>query len=284
MFGASAPQSGDHPQSILVNPVFSTWQDGEIVGHTIAVITWRSFLEDLLQPGQPPIEVVLRESCGDSFTYRIQGPEAVFKGIGDFHDTAYDHLVQSSGFLDYDGEGKFDGISGLTDHCQYKIEVYPTKEYEDTFTTNQPMIFTIAVIAIFFFASSVFILYSCLVDRRQKKVHDTAIRAKSIVRSLFPKEVAEQLQKEREDKSRREAEKRKKNRKGASWAVGATEEDGFMEDHESEIVDSNQMAEFYPSCTIVFADIAGFTAWSSVREPKDVFVLYVFILRCVNFC
>jgi hypothetical protein len=254
MFGASAPQSGDHPQSILVNPVYSDWKKTQIVGHTIAVITWRSFLEGLLQPGQPPIEVVLRESCGDSFTYRIEGPEAIFKGLGDFHDTSYDHLKESTGFLDYDGENKLKSISGLTDHCEYEIEVYPTAEYQDSFSTNQPMLFTIAVIAIFFFASSVFIVYSCLVDRRQQKTHDTAVRAKSIVRSLFPHEVAEKLQQEREVKTKREAEQ-KKNRRGSSWAVGNDDDDECLDDHESEIADSNQMAEFYPSVTILFADI-----------------------------
>ena len=33
------------------------------------------------------------------------------------------------------------------------------------------------------------------------------------------------------------------------------------------------IADFFPSCTVFFADIAGFTAWSSTREPTQVFML-----------
>lgn len=34
-----------------------------------------------------------------------------------------------------------------------------------------------------------------------------------------------------------------------------------------------RMARKYPKVTILFADIAGFTGWSSNRDPEDVFVL-----------
>ena len=33
------------------------------------------------------------------------------------------------------------------------------------------------------------------------------------------------------------------------------------------------IADFFPYCTVMFADIAGFTAWSSTREPAQVFIL-----------
>jgi class 3 adenylate cyclase len=33
------------------------------------------------------------------------------------------------------------------------------------------------------------------------------------------------------------------------------------------------IADFFPTCTVFFADIAGFTAWSSTREPSQVFFL-----------
>jgi class 3 adenylate cyclase len=33
------------------------------------------------------------------------------------------------------------------------------------------------------------------------------------------------------------------------------------------------IADLFPETTIMFADIAGFTAWSSVREPSQVFTL-----------
>lgn len=33
------------------------------------------------------------------------------------------------------------------------------------------------------------------------------------------------------------------------------------------------IADFFPHCTVFFGDIAGFTVWSSTREPAQVFVL-----------
>ena len=36
---------------------------------------------------------------------------------------------------------------------------------------------------------------------------------------------------------------------------------------------SRPIADFFPETTVMFADIAGFTAWSSVREPSQVFTL-----------
>lgn len=36
---------------------------------------------------------------------------------------------------------------------------------------------------------------------------------------------------------------------------------------------SKPIADLFPSATVLFADIEGFTAWSSVREPAQVFTL-----------
>jgi class 3 adenylate cyclase len=33
------------------------------------------------------------------------------------------------------------------------------------------------------------------------------------------------------------------------------------------------IADLFPNCTVLFADISGFTAWSSTRDPAQVFVL-----------
>ena len=36
---------------------------------------------------------------------------------------------------------------------------------------------------------------------------------------------------------------------------------------------SNLIASFFPETTVMFADISGFTAWASTREPAQVFQL-----------
>ena len=39
------------------------------------------------------------------------------------------------------------------------------------------------------------------------------------------------------------------------------------------MADAQPIADLFPNCTVYFSDIAGFTAWSSTREPAQVFVL-----------
>jgi class 3 adenylate cyclase len=38
----------------------------------------------------------------------------------------------------------------------------------------------------------------------------------------------------------------------------------------------------FPNATVMFADISGFTAWSSVREPALVFTLFETIYSCFD--
>lgn len=38
-------------------------------------------------------------------------------------------------------------------------------------------------------------------------------------------------------------------------------------------INSKPLADLFLDCTVLFGDISGFTAWSSVREPSQVFTL-----------
>jgi len=42
---------------------------------------------------------------------------------------------------------------------------------------------------------------------------------------------------------------------------------------ETQILTKKPIADFFPQCTVLMADIAGFTSWSSEREPSQVFQL-----------
>ncbi|GKY91562.1 hypothetical protein MPSEU_000128100 [Mayamaea pseudoterrestris] len=48
---------------------------------------------------------------------------------------------------------------------------------------------------------------------------------------------------------------------------------GATIDDTVEIFTSRPIADFFPDTTLLFADIAGFTAWSSARQPTEVFML-----------
>ena len=116
--------------------------------------------------------------------------------------------------------------------------------------------YTLAVAFVFLFAISVFFMYDFFVERRQTKVMLTATQSSAIVNSLFPANVRDRLMEEQNIN-----EKDKKSM-AVFQALG----------HES-LPHSRPIADLFPEATVMFADIAGFTAWSSVREPSQVFFL-----------
>ena len=46
--------------------------------------------------------------------------------------------------------------------------------------------------------------------------------------------------------------------------------------------ETKPIADLFPHTTVMFADIAGFTAWSSVREPSQVFTLLETVYRAFD--
>jgi hypothetical protein len=67
----------DHPHSLIMQPVFKTLNDdsSEIVGFVNGVVPWDRYLIDLLPEGVKGITCVLKNSCGQSFTYALNANE-----------------------------------------------------------------------------------------------------------------------------------------------------------------------------------------------------------------
>jgi class 3 adenylate cyclase len=67
---------------------------------------------------------------------------------------------------------------------------------------------------------------------------------------------------------------------------GVVTEHGFSIDEEEtgddEIYKTKPIADLFPETSVMFADICGFTAWSSVREPSQVFVLLETLYRAFD--
>jgi hypothetical protein len=279
LFGAAAPEEDGHPHSIVVLPVFRQAYNpfSEIVGHMLADIPWFNFFENILaESSVSGVYAVVEESCGNSFTYFIESQNATFLGLGDSHDRKYDYLKHSTDFVAYDGN--LTGISGLKDNCKYKLNVYPSAQYEEGYTSRTPIYFTVGVLCVFFWVAAVFSFYDCLVQRRQEKVNTVATNSNAIVASLFPAQVRDKLV-----MGQRQPRRRYKTSVAAASATNEKKNAGRTQMHavgEGEIdSDSPPIADLFPSATVGFLDIAGFTAWSSQREPSQVFILLETIFR-----
>jgi Adenylate and Guanylate cyclase catalytic domain len=105
-----------------------------------------------------------------------------------------------------------------------------------------------------------FFVYDWLVERRQKIVLHRAAQSTAIVSSLFPKKVCDRLLDDKPDM------------KGKRLFSSANQLKSFLSSGENGS-DNSQMADLFPNCTVLFCDIVGFTAWSSSRQPDQVFIL-----------
>lgn len=231
--------------------------------------------------------------------------KAHFLGEGDLHDKKWDHMKKSSSVhhvyasgggveiaghhllrrLEEMGEGHTthstdneennDGV-----HIDYYIHIYPSDDFQACYLTNQPKIFSVAVSMVFLVTAFSFIVYDFLVERRQKKLLHDAERSGKVVASLFPAMVRDRLFDHTVNKD-----EERTTAKRSNFASSALKNSKFMVSHhnsqQSQSGDSESyisgssppIADLYNNTTVLFADIAGFTAWSSEREPTQVFQL-----------
>jgi Adenylate and Guanylate cyclase catalytic domain len=100
------------------------------------------------------------------------------------------------------------------------------------------------------------------VQHRNTKVVGAAARSNAIVSSLFPTAVRDRLMQQRENDSKT------RNFRGFL----ADKSDHNLNPKEL-LFQTKPIADLFPETTIIFADIVNFTAWSSVRDPTQVFTL-----------
>ncbi|CAB9500133.1 Receptor-type guanylate cyclase gcy [Seminavis robusta] len=275
LYGGSIRDDPTHPHSFLLQPVYEGFEnltESAMLGVIVAVIGWDHMFRNLLPPEAHGIIVVMKDTCGDMFSYQIDGADAIFLGHGDHHETKYSHLEESTPF---DALHKLE-VSETHEHCEYDLHIFPSQELEDDYRTSKPIIYTIVVMSVFFTTVLVFVLYDWLVKLRQEKVMLAAKKSNAVVASLFPKNVRDRIMADVEEQIAAGEKPGKKNPL-MFGAVAKHELKHFLDDGIANAdgvpFDTKPIADLFPNTTIMFADIVGFTAWSSVREPSQVFSL-----------
>jgi hypothetical protein len=66
----------------------------ELYSFIVITVFWRDLINNILPPGENGIIVVFENECNPSFTFEINGPQVVYLGRGDLHDSNYDYLGQ----------------------------------------------------------------------------------------------------------------------------------------------------------------------------------------------
>ncbi|KAL3937630.1 MAG: hypothetical protein SGBAC_007304 [Bacillariaceae sp.] len=255
-------------RSAIVQPIFEEVDTQQGNAKLVAVlwwqIDWSVVFSNLLDRGVTGIVVVLRSSCQtrsshehtSEVTYRINGPRAIFLANNDAHRSEFDEMEMSQVLADLSS----DQASLPSQLCVPKVtlHLYPTTDFKNKFVTQEALYYTAVVVLIFCFTSIVFLVYDFLVRQRQLIVMDRIMRQDKIVSDVFPSAIRDRLYNQNIDDAQ------------------DSNQDNLLDPLDfgtSNMIGSAPLADLFPNTTVIFADIVGFTAWSSQREPSQVFVL-----------
>lgn len=190
-------------------------------------------------------------------------------GPGDLHDVAFEYMEVRVPFSDEVGPAytRDDG------YCLYEFRIYPSGAFKNGTVDNAPVFLCWISALVFFVIAIGFFVYDLFVHKRNTKIVDAAAKSNAIILSLFPAKVRDQLLAQRQWDTN--------TKRKAKLLSQPEEKNPNMIFHDSATLGGDALysnsapaiADLFPECTVLFADIAGFTAWSSSREPAQVFVL-----------
>ena len=285
------------PFASYYQPIFDSFDESSrrIVANLQLFIRWGVYFSGKLPDGVEGINLVLSSTtCNVTFTWELVGRKAVFLNATDVHDTAYDSQVISSPFNTYENID----LAKELGVCFYTISIYPSSTFEDSYRSQTPIVVTCIVGAVFFSMMAAFLAYDNFQRKRNIKVVANAAKSNALVTSLFPNNVRDRLLMMDEPNEGTEQQGflqephpagQHKSTKGShaffktnrgqlkTYVDGGKRNPGSQLEDGTEVGDnhtnSKPIADLFLETTILFADITGFTAWSSVREPSQVFTL-----------
>ena len=260
------PSDTVEPDSFYYQPLYDSFdqESKKVVGELLILLRWNVHFSDILPDDVRGIYLVLENTCNDTATWEIEGKEARYVGSGDLHDTAYDSYKLSADFNTY-GNVEAARKAGA---CIYTVNVYPSQEFEDDYKSSSPISLTVVVGAVFLSMVTAFLAYDLFQRKRNTKVVANAAKSNALVSSLFPSNIRDRLLDQPANNNK------KKNHHMTSH-MGKLQNllDGGIMDEDAAAGLNTPIADLFLETTIMFADITDFTAWSSMREPTQVFTL-----------
>jgi hypothetical protein len=259
----------------------------KIVAVAVAPFVWSSYLTHAFGPGTRGILVVFSNACngGNStssnttFTYQINQNQATYMGIGNKHHLYFDDTAVSSTVASLiqgniaENDGLFetsDGISLNQEYCPMTITCYASAIYMNQSLTSGPIWSTATVIVVLTIVLLLFIVYGGYTEDRLNMLTKRAQRTTRLVNTLFPKEIQDRMFKNDNDDDDDDMEAALLSQNGGGGGVTPdplSKIKTFLKDKQGDANKENDMpiADLYPNCTVLFADLVGFTAWSSGR-------------------
>lgn len=234
------------PQSIIATALFDSFDEESRtrVATLSSQVFWHALFEGILSDEslKGPLILALEDSCGRSFMYEITESGVVYKGSASKPDLPSGQIVFSNTYEDLP----------LT-VCNLTLHVSPSVEFSEASSTNQPAIYTVAVLGIFGIMGFFFCLYDRLTGKSYSEAISKVERSKSIVEAFFPQNVRDRLLNDKSTRS--EAASKSGN---SSRADDDDDLDDFLQKSRHGL-NGKPIADLHPSVTVLFADIASFT-------------------------
>lgn len=283
----SATYDGE-PVSAMFYPIFDTFdKDRKIVAAVNTIIFWDSFFLGMLPANAETIICVVENGCGDAFTVEVDGDGATFLGAENVHDVAaFDGLVQTFSFSELADVNNFqfsDAASPLNrDFCPYTLSVYPSDALHGAYITRYPTFFALGSACAFLLMFLVSMTYEVVVNRRMVRIVKAEKENRAIVSSIFPEDVRNRILQEQKEHKEVENLAHPKLKLKSFLDKGRPASAMRDETEDLSFLTAKPIADLFPFCTVIFADISGFTPWSSEREPEQVFTLLETIFQAFD--
>jgi len=271
------PGETEHPHSFFYHPVQRGIPNleinnndssvaSEIIGVLVGAAAWDQSMRNLLPSNVNGLLVVISNTCDDIFSYSIYGPKANFLGSYDAHDqAAFGHLHH---FVDL-ALAEHPDFATTPGHCLYQMHIYPTKDFENAYYTDTPLMNAVLVAVTFVFIALAFVVFDVFNQRRNGKLVADAARSNALVTQLFPGALGEQIM----GRSGGDENNKKNGDAGEHLTGRPGHASGKQVMGKNPDASDKRLAELYLEASVLYADITGFDAWCSTRSADQVFTL-----------
>lgn len=254
-------------RSFLIYPIREGFRrDSGTMGFLIGIVSWEAFFNLEIPTTVNGIYTVVTSNCGTEFTYVRNGGKPSFFEEGNTHDRRYDEDKVVYPFFEKQAGDKDD-----SQFCHFDLAIYPSDDFRESFDPTDPSVYAGLTVGIVIFFGAIFFLYYRFAQTRRRKLQEQVKRAEAIVTSVFPKDVGLRLLAQ----SHQDAAVTPQSSKTMLRQSSKKMLNSFLSKNDVSGANNRRkpIADLFPNTTVMFADIAGFTAWSSTREPSQVFIL-----------
>ena len=294
--------SSDTPQGTMFYPILDDYvtDKAKVVGSLFVVFSWESAIGDVIPSGNKgAINCVLENADGQEHTFLIDEHGVAYQGSGDLHNTKFSSYELKKEVVEVVAAAeRIDTSPPLSDNSlKYTMKIYPANSVllsgsdkqalEGTGSSKNAAGFTSLSVVAFLSVIALFFAYDCLVKNQYEELgyenydeeSPKSLADKSFVEN--PQQISARSDEVEYPEEESATDKQAKEDSVHIQVPAAKRLNTFLKDETeraaeeetSDALENAPIADFFPNCTVLFAEIVGFTAWSSQHEPTQVFSL-----------